>query len=208
MSEGLQSLATDIARRIASTDRRQIIGIVGAPGTGKSTVARILQSMIGEELCAVVPMDGFHLSQGAINGSELATRKGAADTFDIGGYLSILERLKRNDEEVIYAPDYRRSIEDPIAAAIAVPRQVRVVLTEGNYLLAEIGRWIEVRDYLAEAWFVETPHDIRVARLIQRHVEFGKAPEFAEEWALGSDESNAKIVEATRPRADKVILWS
>ncbi|GAA1211599.1 nucleoside/nucleotide kinase family protein [Rhodoglobus aureus] len=207
MRDPLPALATELSEGAAGSQRRVIIGILGAPGTGKSTVAQRLQGLVGEDICVVVPMDGFHLSQDVIRGTDLETRKGAADTFDVGGYINLLERLKRNREDVIYAPDYRRSVEDPIAAAIAIPKSVRVVLTEGNYLLADTGRWGEVRQFLDETWFVDTPHDVRVARLIQRHTAFGKAPDVAAQWAKGSDEQNALLVEATRSRADRIIVW-
>ncbi len=205
MHDDLQSLGTELRERAASSGTRLMIGIVGAPGTGKSTVAERLRELMGDDVAAVVPMDGFHLSQSIIRGTELEHRRGAVDTFDVGGYISLLDRLKRNVEDVVYAPDYRRTIEDPVAASIAVPRTIKVVLTEGNYLLADSGRWAEVRTFLDETWFIQTPDDVRLDRLIRRHIDFGKAPDAAHRWATGSDEVNAKLVESTRHRADQVI---
>jgi pantothenate kinase len=41
--------------------RRRVLGISGAPGAGKSTVARFLLDRLGDA-GAHVPMDGFHLA--------------------------------------------------------------------------------------------------------------------------------------------------
>ncbi len=205
MNEPVLSLSAELLERADSSSSRLIIGIIGAPGTGKSTVAQRMQEIMGAGVAAVVPMDGFHLSQSVIRGTELERRKGAADTFDVGGYISLLDRLKRNSEDVVYAPDYRRAIEDPIAASIAIPRSIKIVLTEGNYLLADSGRWREVRAFLDETWYIQTPDDVRLERLIRRHINYGKAPDAAHQWATGSDEVNARQVAATKHRADRVI---
>jgi pantothenate kinase len=155
-----------------------------------------------------VPMDGFHLGQEILDGTELAARKGAPDTFDVGGYIALLGRLRLADEDVVYAPTFRRSIEEPIAASIAVPRHVPVVLTEGNYLLADVGRWGEVRRLLDEVWFVDVPETLRRERLIERHVAFGRSRRAAEDWTDGPDAANARLVAATRSRADRFVAWS
>ncbi|MFK0004782.1 nucleoside/nucleotide kinase family protein [Paenarthrobacter sp. NPDC090522] len=198
---------SDLERRLrgaASPGERMIVGLVGAPGAGKSTLAERLAEQFGPD-GAVVPMDGFHLANSIIDGTPLRERKGAIDTFDVGGYLSLLQRLRRNDEDVIYAPAYRRGLEEPVAASIAVPKSTTFVFTEGNYLLARQGRWSEVRSYLDEVWFVETSQQIRVAQLIQRHVTSGMAPADAEAWANGPDEANARFIESTRNFADLVV---
>jgi pantothenate kinase len=139
----------DLLTSRPSSDRH-VIGIVGASGTGKSTVADELARALGPS-AVVIPMDGFHLGNTLLEGTPMNERKGAIDTFDIGGYLSLLRRLRRRDEEVVYAPAYRRGLEEPIGASIAVPRDVRFVLTEGNYLLSEWGQWRDVRPQLDEA---------------------------------------------------------
>ncbi|MFJ4207826.1 nucleoside/nucleotide kinase family protein [Paenarthrobacter sp. NPDC089675] len=193
-------------RRKGEEGTRQIVGLVGPPGAGKTTAAGLLSNLFGSE-SAVVPMDGFHLANTIIDGTPLKERKGAIDTFDVGGYLSLLERLRHNHEDVIYAPSYRRGLEEPIAASIAVPREVKFVFTEGNYLLARRGRWGEVRNYLDEAWFVETPSETRIARLIERHVAYGMEPAAAEVWANGSDETNARYIETTKAFADLIVRW-
>ena len=142
-----------------------------------------------------------------IDGTPLRQRKGAPDTFDVGGYFSLLQRLARRDEDVVYAPDFRRSIDEPVAASIAVPASVPLIITEGNYLLAENPAWQRVRSQLDAVWFIDTPPALRLSRLVERHMVFGMDRPAAEAWANGSDEANARLIEATRDRADRVILW-
>ncbi|MEK0156213.1 nucleoside/nucleotide kinase family protein [Arthrobacter oryzae] len=192
--------------RLASGNRI-LLGITGSPGSGKSTLAAGLHAVFGAGTAVVVPMDGFHLGNAIINGTPLRQRKGAIDTFDVGGYLSLLQRLARRDEPVVYAPDFRREIDEPVAASIAVPASVPLVITEGNYLLADRPVWRQVRAELDEVWFMDTPPDLRLARLVSRHVEFGMDRPAAEEWAAGSDEANARMIESTRPAADRIIPW-
>ena len=199
--------ALDALRSRMMPGTRTILGIAGAPGSGKSTFAAWLQEQFSPGTSVVVPMDGFHLGNAIIEGTPLRDRKGAIDTFDGGGYLSLLRRLVRRDEAVVYAPEFRRTLDEPVAASIAVPAEVPLVITEGNYLLADQEPWKEVRAQLDEVWFLETPHELRLQRLVDRHVSFGMDREAALAWASGPDETNARLIQATRPAADRVITW-
>ncbi|WP_396020154.1 nucleoside/nucleotide kinase family protein [Arthrobacter sp. ISL-69] len=203
----IRAAVADLRARVAS-GKRMLLGITGSPGSGKSTFASGLHSLFDAGTAVVVPMDGFHLGNAIIDGTPLRQRKGAIDTFDVGGYLSLLRRLARRDEPVVYAPDFRRQIDEPVAASIAVPASVPLVITEGNYLLADHPAWRQVRAQLDEVWFMDTPPDLRLERLVDRHVHFGMDRSAAEEWAGGSDEANARFIESTRPAADRVIPWS
>jgi pantothenate kinase len=190
------------ARELARAGGRRVLGIAGAPGSGKSTLAALVAAELGDA-AVVVPMDGFHLAQAELARLGRADRKGAADTFDAAGFVALLRRLRDPAEALVYAPEFRREIEEPIACAIPVPAEVPLVVTEGNYLLL----WTEVRPLLDEAWYVEAgDEEARVERLIRRHVEFGKPPDFAREWVLRSDERNAALVASTRARADLVVV--
>src|SRR4051812_24698185 len=186
------------ARALAKGGRR-ILGIAGPPGGGKSTVARAIVAALGDA-ARLVPMDGFHLARGELVRPGRRDRMGAPDTFDAAGYAALLTRL-RGHEPVVYAPEVRREIEEPIAGAIAVPREVPLVVTEGNYLLL----WPEIKPLLDEAWYVETDEELRVQRLIQRHIQFGKTPEYARAWVMRSDERNAQVVARTAERADVLV---
>jgi pantothenate kinase len=149
-------------------------------------------------------MDGFHLAQAELVRLGRRDRMGALDTFDGAGYVALLRRL-RLASETVYAPEFRRSIEEPIAGAVAVPPDVPLVITEGNYLLVDEGPWAEVRDLLDEAWYVVQEEERRLELLIARHVEFGKEPDFAREWVMRSDQRNAELIETTRARADALV---
>ncbi|TAM70549.1 MAG: nucleoside/nucleotide kinase family protein [Microbacteriaceae bacterium] len=200
----IDALAAELRERLATTPRI-VLGIVGAPGSGKSTFALRLRAAFGDQEAAIVPMDGFHLAQSVIAGTPLAQRRGAPDTFDVEGYLTLLRRLRARDERVVYAPSYRRGLEEPIAASVAVSRDVRLVITEGNYLLAELVGWREVRDLLDDAWFVDIPDTLRVSQLIRRHIAFGMTVDAATAWANGPDARNAQLVASSRHRASRVI---
>ncbi len=193
------------ARALTGHGDRRILGIAGAPGGGKSTLAAALIGELGPDTARLVGMDGFHLAQAELERLGRADRKGAPDTFDARGFAALLRRLRAREDSVVYAPEFRREIEEPVACAVPVPREVPLVVTEGNYLLVDDADWSDVRALLDEAWFVEGDEDRRRDWLIARHIQFGKSPEFAREWVMRSDERNAELVATTRTRADLVV---
>ncbi|WP_115779624.1 nucleoside/nucleotide kinase family protein [Paraburkholderia caffeinilytica] len=195
-------------RQLTADGRRRILGLVGAPGAGKSTLAQaIVDALPGKAI--IVPMDGFHLANAELVRLGRASRKGAEDTFDSAGYVALLSRLRqqRNDE-TIYAPIFRREIEEPIAGAIPVAPDIPLVITEGNYLLLEHGHWKGVRPLLDEVWYVNVDSALRQQRLVSRHMRFGRNEGAARQWVLQTDEVNATLIDSTRARADLQFHWS
>ena len=184
---------------------RKLLGLVGAPGSGKSTVAQaLLDALPGR--AQVVPMDGFHLANAELGRLGRAGRKGAPDTFDSAGYVALLRRLRNQPAgEVVYAPEFRREIEEPVAGAIAVRPETPLVITEGNYLLLEEGPWAGVAPLLDEVWYVEVDDGLRIERLLRRHQQFGRSPEAAQAWVAQTDEPNAARIAATRARAHHIL---
>lgn len=201
----LGELADDLRAMATATGDRVIVGICGAPGAGKSVLADALAAQLGEETAVVVPFDGFHLASGVLAGTDLASRRGALDTFDLGAYRSLVARLRARDEDVVYAPTFVRGLEEPIASAIPVPRAIPIVITEGNYLLSPEPTLREVRRLLDAVWFLDTPPEIRLPQLVARHMTFGKPAEEAQAWATGTDQRNAEEIESTRSAADRII---
>ncbi len=187
---------------------RLIIGLAGGPGSGKSTTAARLVDEFSRagERAAVVPMDGFHLAQRQLQLLGLTEVKGAPETFDGHGYLALLQRLRAHGDEIVYAPSFDRTMEEPVAGSIAVEPDVRFVITEGNYLLLDEQPWPAARAVLDTVWFVDPGEDIRINRLVRRHIQFGRTPSAALKRATtGSDAVNADLINATRGRADLII---
>jgi pantothenate kinase len=184
---------------------RRLLGLVGAPGSGKSTVAQaLLDALPGR--AQVVPMDGFHLANAELRRLGRAGRKGAPDTFDSAGYVALLRRLRAQPAgETVYAPEFRREIEEPVAGAIAVRPDTALVITEGNYLLLEEGPWAGVAPLLDEVWYVEVDDGLRMERLLRRHQQFGRSLEAAQAWVAQTDEPNARRIAATRARAHHIL---
>jgi pantothenate kinase len=194
----------DRARRLCGPGERRILGITGAPGAGKSWLAAALVDALAPA-AVVVPMDGYHLADPELRRLGRRDRKGAVDTFDAAGYVALLRRLRDPAEDVVYAPAFRREIEEPVAGAIPVGRATPLVVTEGNYLLVDSGPWAAVRTLVDEVWYLEPDEPTRLDRLIRRHMEYGKPAAEARAWALGSDERNAVLIRSTRHRADLVV---
>ena len=194
----------DRAQALADRPGRAILGITGPPAAGKTTLAERLRVELGAA-AAYVPLDGFHLAHQLLVENGLAERKGAPDTFDAAGYVALLRRLRDPAEGAVYAPRFDRDIEDSIANAIPVPPDVPLVITEGNYLLLRSGPWAQVTGLLDEVWYIDLAEEIRLRRLIGRHMEFGRDRAEARARATGSDQRNAVLIEAGRDYASLVV---
>jgi pantothenate kinase len=194
------------ARLLARAGGRRILGITGPPGAGKSTVAaQVVAALV--PAAVLVPMDGFHLAGAELRRLGRHPRKGAIDTFDAPGYVALLRRL-RDRPPMVYAPEFRREIEEPVAGAIPVPGELPLVVTEGNYLLVDEGDWAEVRALLDETWYLDLPEPTRLARLTDRHVAFGRPAAEAAARARGTDQRNADLIATTRQRATLIVRFS
>jgi pantothenate kinase len=198
------------AVELATSGRRAILGVTGAPAAGKSTYVEALTAeLIGQgHQVALVPMDGYHLAQAALEKLGLTDVKGAPQTFDAAGFIALLKRLREEGPDTVWAPRFDRDLEDSIAASIPVPPEVTLVVTEGNYLLLDQGPWATVRAQLDECWYIDLDEDVRHARLEARHRRHGRSAEEAHQRTYGSDERNAQLIAATAAAADAVVYLS
>jgi pantothenate kinase len=206
----LPGIAPQYIQRIKgllASGQRVILGLVGAPGAGKSTLAQALLVAF-EGVSQVVPMDGFHLSNVELARLGRSQRKGAPDTFDSAGYVALLARLRHPvSDEVVYAPEFRREIEEPIAGVLPIFPTTQLLIAEGNYLLLAEGHWAKIAQLVDETWYVDVEQELRTSRLIQRHEEFGRSHEAAKLWVANTDEPNARLIAHSRERADLVFHW-
>lgn len=192
----------------AAHGQRIAIGLAGGPGTGKSTLAAELVTMLNAlkpGSAALVPMDGFHMKHAKIEAMGETDRKGAPHTFEGAEFVSFLHHLK-HASEAVSGPGYSRKIEDTVDNAFTVQPNVKVLVVEGNYLLLTEGPWAGVRSLLDYAVFIHVPRELVRQRLLKRHGEEGL---FSEERNRAhierNDLPNYDLVEQSRERADVVF---
>ena len=215
--EGVTSAAapsdlTALAERalaLAPEGDRAVLGIVGSPGSGKTTLARAIADRVdelaGAGTAAHLPMDGFHLANATLDALGRHDRKGAIDTFDGFGFVALLRRVHAETGNTVYAPAFERTVDEPVAGSIPIPPATRLIVAEGNYLLVDQEPWSRIRSLLAESWFVATPEEERLRRLVDRHTRHGRTVEAATAWARDVDGANAVLIEASRGRATLVV---
>lgn len=202
----LEYLARDLCHQLRPG--RSIVGIAGAPGAGKSTLAQKLADYLTDVLdihSAYLPMDGFHFSNAVLRQKQLLDRKGAPDTFDVNGYLNVLQRLREIVDYPLFVPTYSRTLHEPIAAAIEIKPDTQVVVTEGNYLASQNGDWANVKQMLDILWYLDTDVSLLKDRLIERQMAAGHSRKRAVKWFNEVDSPNIDIVERTKPEVDALI---
>lgn len=184
---------------------RVIAAIAGAPGSGKSTLAEALVERIEAKapgMAAVLPMDGYHFDDMLLDRMGRRARKGAPDTFDVGGYRHMLQRLRDNEEEAVAVPVFDRDIEIARAGARLIPQSARIIVTEGNYLLLRDAPWSELRSLFDVTVFIDVPEETLRERLTDRWTSYRLSPEELRTKLEDNDLPNARLVIAESGEAD------
>ena len=57
---------------------------------------------------------------------------------------------------------------------LVVTKETKFIITEGNYLLHNKDGWQEVAPILTESWYVQVDDTLRLERLVNRHIKYGK----------------------------------
>ena len=203
----VSNLVNQLVQRLAADDapERLVVGLAGAPGSGKSTLAEQLKTGLKAAgiFAGLVAMDGFHLSNAVLDELGRRNRKGAPDTFDVEGYLTILDRVRADGAPRVLVPVYRRDMHESVAAG-SIVSGTGVVVTEGNYLALETRGWGAARERIDLLIHIDVPEEVLVPRLINRHEDFGKNPLAAGHWVRTVDLPNARLIATSVHRCDEV----
>ena len=193
--------------------KRVVIGVVGLPGSGKSTLSEKLVQSVNDHTKAktavALSMDGFHLTKATLaqfaDPAAALVRRGSPWTFDPAGLASKLQQLRSNPAESITWPDFQHGVGDPITDAISVSPDTKLIIVEGLYLLHRDHGW-NLSGLLDECWYLDTPMDVAMERLVNRHMaSWGFSREQALDRLAMNDRLNADIVLQSRERADYFV---
>ena len=196
--DGLVGIIETMRKR---ANHRELIAIAGPPGSGKTTLATTLSDRLAH--CSYLSMDGFHLDNPILIQKGLRERKGAPETFDVAGFMHLIQRLRRKEE--VYVPDFDRQTERTVNCAYPVPNHHDLVIVEGNYLLLDEPVWRDLDDYWDLAVFVQIGLETIKTRLMQRYKAHGFDEETSARWIESNDIPNAERVLKNRVPEDVTL---
>lgn len=115
-----------------------VIGVAGSVAVGKSTFARILQTLLAQwpdhPKVDLITTDGFLYPNAVLKERGIMTRKGFPESYDTRELLRVLREIKGGAER-IEAPVYSHVVYDIVPAERVVIERPDIVILEGLNVL-------------------------------------------------------------------------
>mmetsp|Transcript_21316 Transcript_21316/g.46253 ORF Transcript_21316/g.46253 Transcript_21316/m.46253 type:complete len:309 (-) Transcript_21316:344-1270(-) len=208
---------------VPTTNAPLMVGVVGIPGSGKSTSCEMVATMLNadnqgtKDDTLVLPMDGYHtplqqLAQEFPEPNELAKaiyRRGAPDTFQPASLERDLQRIREGQQGFVSIPGFDHARGDPVPGQHAFVRdQHDIIIVEGIYLMHDEDGWGNVKNYFDYMIYIVADVDTCIERLKKRNQCL---PGYAsrEEIELRCervDRANAMTVERSSQYANEHVL--
>jgi uridine kinase len=178
-----------------------VIGVAGGSNSGKSTIAKKLAELIGDEHLALLELDAYYVER---NDEPLEVRAMAnydhPDAFDwslVNDHIAALTAGATIEVPVYDFKNHARSGDH------VTVRPSRVVVLEGILVLWEP----RLRERFDLKIFVDTPADLRVIRRLQRDVaERGRTPEsIVDQYLATVRPSHELFIEPSKRHADVIV---
>ncbi len=153
-----------------------VIGVAGSVAAGKSTIARMLQALLGRwpahPRVDLVTTDGFLFPNATLEARGLMARKGFPESYDVRALMHFLAQLKAGVPEV-RAPRYSHLTYDIMPGEEIILRSPDIVIVEGVNVLQTPSRrgkaeatvvvsdffdfsiYIDATEQDLERWYVE-----------------------------------------------------
>ena len=211
-----------------------VIGIAGSVAVGKSTTARILQTLLARwpdhPRVDLVTTDGFLHPNAELEARGIMDRKGFPESYDVRRLLRFLAEVKAGLPEVL-APVYSHVVYDVVADEHQAVREPDIVILEGlNVLQATDGHgrtppvlvsdffdfaiYVDADEHDIEQWYVERFEALRRGVFIDErsffhrfaHLDDDQALAFARTvWRTINGPNLAENIGPTRERADLIL---
>ena len=147
-----------------------IIGVAGSVAVGKSTAARLLQTLLSRlfsrKMVQLITTDGFLYPNAILEERGIMNRKGFPESYDMGRLIQTLNKVKSGKEVDI--PLYSHQVYDIVPGEFETIQQPDILIVEGiNTLQLPANQQIYVSDFfdfsifmdaepkLIEKWYLE-----------------------------------------------------
>lgn len=207
-----------------------VIGIAGSVAVGKSTFARILQSLLtrwpDHPRVDLITTDGFLFPNAVLDDRGIMNRKGFPESYDTKALLKFLRDLKSGTAEVS-APVYSHVVYDIVKGEEISVRQPDILILEGLNVLQvgsesnefvsdyfDFSIYIDAAEEHIEQWYVERFQTLRETVFRDPNSFFQNYAHLTDEQAIATAraiwrEINGKNlvenIEPTKSRASLVV---
>ena len=154
-----------------------IIGVAGSVAVGKSTLARLLQTLLSRwpehPRVELITTDGFLFPNAELEARGIMDRKGFPESYDTRQLLDFLRAVKSGEPEVT-APIYSHVIYDVLPDRHEIVHQPDILILEGLNVLQvdshanefvsdyfDFSIYLDAEESLIESWFIERFHALR-----------------------------------------------